>query len=329
MSTSHENQQQRGPPYAPTTAGLGGHPTLATDIPIASIFITLYLISAIANLLTFRKNHRKSHKFLFNILLLQFSLARILTCALRIASAVNPTNINLAIAANIFVNAGILLVYIINLNFAQRILRARQPEIGWNPLFRGTVKILYVLMAMALMLLVSFIVVSTYTLDVELRDVARKVQLAGITYFLGFSALPLLVLGMSYILPVSKRAESFGSGSMVSKTLIVVVSTALCILGAGFKAGAIWETPRPIEHPAWYQEKAAFWVFLFAIEVVILYFFLAVRIDERFWVPDGSSKLKTYRMERAVVREGAELQRRESTSSKARASIDDDKKSLA
>lgn len=279
---------------------------------------------------TFKMNMRKGYKFFFNIFLLQFSMARILTCALRIGSATHPSNISLAIASNIFVNAGILMVYIINLIFAQRILRARQPELGWHPLLRLAFKILYMLIAVALVLLITFIVISFYTLDLELRETARKVQLAGITYFLVFAALPLVVLAITHILPVSTRAESFGKGSMRSKALIVAVSASLCTLGAGFKAGANWETPRPASDPAWYQKKAAFWVFLFAIEVVILYFFLAVRIDQRFWVPNGSSKRRTYILPTEVdVMEEVKMEREESPSSHLRQSTEEEKESLA
>lgn len=326
MLRFHLTSQQ--PPYAPQVAGVGGRPTITTDVPIASVFILLYLVSAVANGVVFRNNHRKGHKFIFNILLLQFSIARILTCALRIGSATHPTNISLSIAAGIFVNAGILMVYIINLVFAQRILRARQPELGWHPVLRAAFKVLYALIAVALVILITFIVISFYTLDTDLRQTARKVQLAGITYFLIFSVLPLLILALSYALPASHRAESFGTGNMTSKALVLAVSASLCTLGAGFKAGANWEPPRPIADPAWYQQKAAFWVFLFAIEVVILYFFLAVKIDQIFWIPDGSGKRRTYRLE-AVSNDDVEIQRRASSSSKGGPWVDDDKDSLA
>lgn len=345
MSASHGNMQQGvsipidmpsrdveltlpKPPYPPQIAGLGGRPSITTDVPIAAVFIFLYLVSLVANAATYQLNRREGHKFVFNILLLQFSAARILTCALRIGSATHPTNVSLSIAANIFVNAGILMVYIINLMFAQRILRARQPELGWHPALRATFKGLYVLIAVALILLITFIILSFYTLDMDLRQTARKVQLAGITYFLVFSALPLLILAVTYALPVSQRAESFGSGSMASKALILAVSASLCTLGAGFKAGATWEAPRPITDPAWYQKKAAFWIFLFAIEIVILYFFLAVRIDRRFWVPDGSRKRKTYKVE-ATESDEVTTPPMVSSSIKESHSVDDDKDSLA
>lgn len=288
------------------------------------MFIVLYAGAVVANMATFKMNMKKGHKFFFNILLLQFSMARILTCALRIGSAYHPSNISLSIASNIFVNAGILIVYIINLIFAQRVLRARQPELGWHPLLRLVFKVLYVLIAVALVLLITFIVISFYTLDMELRQTARKVQLAGITYFLIFSALPLLILAVTYVLPVSPRAETFGAGSMTSKALIVAVSASLCTLGAGFKAGANWETPRPTTDPAWYQKKAAFWLFLFAIEVVILYFFLAVRIDQRFWIPNGSGKRNTYIVE-AVPNEDVKAEQRLSSSGQDRPSMEEEK----
>lgn len=46
------------------------------------------------------------------------------------ATAKNPTNIGLAIAAGIFVSAGVILLYVINLNYAQRVLRGYHPVFG-------------------------------------------------------------------------------------------------------------------------------------------------------------------------------------------------------
>lgn len=326
LSPTSTNQWQ--PPYAPQVAVLGGRPTETTDVPIAAVFIVLYLLAAVANLIIFKTNLRKGHKFYFNILLLQFSMARVLTCALRIGAAYHPANVSLSIAANIFVNVGILMVYIINLILAERILRARQPELGWLSLHRAIMKVLYALVAVALILLITFLVISSYTLDVRLRQTARKIELAGITYFLFFSCLPLTMVAATYTLPVSSRAESFGTGSMASKALIIAVSAGLCTLGAGFKAGANWETPRPVSDPAWYQSKAAFWIFIFAIEVIILCFLLAVRIDQRFWIPDGSGQRRTYSME-ATESDDVKVQRRQSSSIQTEDTHDDDKKSLA
>ena len=59
-----------------------------------------------------------------------FCMARITTYIMRIAWAKKPNNINLGIAASVFVSAGVILLFIINMNYAQRILRGYHPKFG-------------------------------------------------------------------------------------------------------------------------------------------------------------------------------------------------------
>ncbi|KAF2216616.1 hypothetical protein CERZMDRAFT_109454 [Cercospora zeae-maydis SCOH1-5] len=284
----------QGPPYRPQVAGVGGRAMPIPDVPIASVLLVFYVGSAAGNMTILQLNRRKGHKFLLSGLLFGFSMARILTLSLRLGVAYHPTNLSLSIASMIFVNAGILIVYIVDLLFVQRIIRARQPEIGWHPLFRVLFKVVYSLVALALVLVIVFIVISFYTLDTHLKVICRNVRLAAITWLLVVAALPLVLLALTWMLQKSKNAQAFGAGSMVTKSLILATSSSLCTLGAGFKAGVNWQAPRPINNPAWYQSKTSFYVFFFVLEILILYFFLAVRVDRRFHVPDGSSKRRTF-----------------------------------
>ncbi|KAM3423162.1 hypothetical protein BST61_g613 [Cercospora zeina] len=284
----------QGPPYRPQAAGVGGRAMPIPDVPIASVLLVFYVGSAVGNMTILQLNRRRGHKFLLSGLLFGFSMARILTLSLRLGVAYHPTNVSLSIASMIFVNAGILIVYIVDLLFVQRIIRARQPEIGWHPLFRVLFKVVYALVALALVLVIVFIVISFYTLDTHLKVICLDVQLAAITWLLVVAALPLVLLALTWALPKSRNAQTFGAGSLMAKSLILATSTTLCTLGAGFKAGINWQTPRPINNPAWYHSKASFYIFFFVLEIIILYFFLAVRVDRRFHVPDGSSKRKTF-----------------------------------
>ncbi|KXT04549.1 hypothetical protein AC578_8722 [Pseudocercospora eumusae] len=291
--------ETQGPPYAPQVASLGGHPTPVPDVVLCSILIAIYAGSAASNMTIFQLNKRKTHKFLISLALFGFSMARILTCSLRIGLAYHPGNISLSIAAQIFLNAGILIVYIVNLVFAQRIIRARQPGIGWHSVFRAFFKVLYGLVGLALVLVITFIVIQFYTLDHEVREACRDIQLVAITYLLFVALVPLVLLAVTWSLKKSPRAEEFGTEdsfggvdtwSMGGKSVILLVSALLCTLSAGFKAGSQFEDPRPKSDPAWYQSKAALYVFTFLIEILILYMFLLTRVDHRFWVPNGSSK---------------------------------------
>lgn len=254
----------------------------------------------------FQANRRKGHKFIISGALFGFSMARILTLCLRIGTATHPHNVSLAIAASIFVNAGILIVYVVNLVLALRIVRARQPDLGWNQGVRILARALYILVALSLALLITFVVLSFYTLDESLKSACRYVQLACLTYLCVFTVVPFGILGLTYAMKPASNAQTFGSGKMRTKGLIILISTCLCVLNSGFKTGANWQTPRPANDPAWYDSKAAFYIFLFVIEIIVLYFFIAMRIDRRFFVPNGSSKRKSF--EAPVEEEKLEFQ---------------------
>lgn len=244
--------------------------------------------------------------FIISGLLVGFSMARVLTCTLRIVWAAEPHNISLAIAANIFVNAGILLVYIINLLFAQRILRARRPEIGWNQVLRIAFRIVYVLLGAALVLIIVLTVYSFYTLSPSIHSYAFWIQRGAILFLFIVAALPLVMVPLALALPPSS-AETFGQGSVMSKAIILLVGTCLCTTIAGFKVGTVWSAPRPAENPAWYHSKAAFYVFNFTLEILILCLYIGTRVDKRFYVPDGSSKRKSYATaERTDSEDGSE-----------------------
>ncbi|KAH2756807.1 hypothetical protein LV164_000415 [Aspergillus fumigatus] len=285
---------KRGGPYPPHNAALGGLPGVIPDIPICAVFLALYIGFAATNMATLQINRRRSHKFLMSGMLFGFCMARITTLVLRIAWANRQHNVRLAVAANIFVNAGVLLVYIINLLLAQRILRAKQPRIGWNPVLRVAYKVLYALVAAALIMVITATVVSVYTLDRHTQAQCRDVQLAAITLLLVITCLPILHLLVAFLFPRSEQEETFGEGSMASKAITVILSSALCILIAGFKAGANWSTPRPVTNPAWFHSKTAFYVFNFVLEILILCVLALGRIDKRFHIPNGSTKPGDY-----------------------------------
>ncbi|KAI8957181.1 hypothetical protein F5Y11DRAFT_103033 [Daldinia sp. FL1419] len=289
-----EQQRPPGPPYAPTAASVGGVPSIIPDIPICAVFITIYIAFAATNMTIFQMNNRGSHKFIPSVALFGFCMARIVTLTLRIVWANRQTNVRLAMAANIFVNAGILIVYILNLIFAQRILRAKQPHIGWHPALRIAYKVFYASIVCALIMVITSVVLSMYSLDQYTVQACRDVQLTAATYLLIITTLPVFLTAVAYLLPRSPKEESFGDGKMNTKAALVLVTACLCMLNQGFKSGTAWSPRRPLDHPAWYHGKAPFYVFDFATEVLILCVLTLNRIDKRFYVPNGSSKIGHY-----------------------------------
>ncbi|KAI3319561.1 hypothetical protein HD806DRAFT_509372 [Xylariaceae sp. AK1471] len=302
-------QQQAGPPYASRTAGVGGLPSILPDVPISAVFIVIYLGFAITNMTILQVNLRRQHKFIVSGALFGFSMSRIIAFTLRIIWATRQHNVRLAIASNVFANAGVLVVYVINLIFAQRILRAKQPSVGWHPSISIVLKVFYGGIGAALILIIYSIVQGSYTLNPNTLHAVRDIQLAATTYLLVFTTLPLwLLLAAHFLLPKSADEEMFGHGSMRTKVIINVLSTCIAILIAGFKTGTAWETPRPVSNPAWYHSKPAFYVFSFVLEILILSLLTISRIDKRFHIPNGSKQAGDYSRgssEQTTIEKGA------------------------
>ena len=222
-------------------------------------------------------------------------MARIATMVLRLALATRPTNVSLAIAAGIFVNVGILVLYVVNLLLALRIFRATHPHLGWNPTFRKATKASYYSVAVALILVIAFTVLTFYTLDQTKRTAALWIQRVSILYLLLFNIAYLVFFLLSVMIPPAQDGENFGKyGSMRSKLNILSLAGFATLIIAGFRTGTIWSPPQLASNPPWWDGKVAFYLILFGLEVFVLYFLTFTRIDQRFWVPNGSSKRGNY-----------------------------------
>jgi hypothetical protein len=283
MSGAPPGQQAERP------AILGGLPTVGIDIPISAVLIAIYACFAATNMTIFQRNRLRGKRFVISVLLFGFCMARICTLVLRIVWATRQDNFGLTIAAQIFVNAGVLLLYIINLLLAQRILRAKLPHIGWNLIVRYSYKVAYILVGASLAMVITSVVLAAETHNLHIKQQCRDVQLVAITYLLVFTTLTLLHFVALAVLPRSANEENFGQGSMRTKMIVVGASGCLCVIIAGFKTGVLWSPPRTAANPAWYHSRAAFYVFNFVLEITALAFLTIPRIDKRFHVPNGSN----------------------------------------
>jgi Protein of unknown function (DUF3112) len=281
-------------PYAPPVAGSGGIPTVGVDVPISAVFLALFLLSAAAHMTVFQINKRRGHKFIMSGLMFAFSMARSATMVMRIVWATRPHNIRVAIAAQIFTSAGVLLLFVINLIFAQRVTRALHPHFGWTKAFSIAFKALYALIIVMLIMVITTTVQSFYTLNTNTHRIDRDIQLTVGTFltFITFLPLPLVILAL--VVPRKSRVEKFGVGRWRTKIYILLTATTLLVLGAGFRCGVAWERPRPRNQPAWYHAKWAYYFFNFVVEIIVVYLYLLVRVDRRFYVPNGSKRAGDY-----------------------------------
>jgi hypothetical protein len=242
-------------------------------------------------------------------------MSRIVTCTLRIASICLPTDLSLTIAATIFVAAGVLIVFIVNLIFAQRILRAYHPTIGWHRAIKIIYIVLYVMIALTLVVTITSVVQNFYTLRPRTKFIDRALLLYGQTFFAVVSSLPILIVGLALALPHRTRPEKFGAGKMSIKITVLLAGSTLATLGAWYRCGTSWQTPILQSQPMpAYFAKAAFYVFNFGVEILILYFYALMRVDIRFHVPNGAKGAGSYTLGAA---EKGDEEEGDSTSMKA------------
>lgn len=207
---------------------------------------------------------------------------------MRIVWATRPTNISIAIAAQTFVAAGVVLLFVANLIFVQRIIRALHPSTGWHPFFSGGFIALYILIGINLIMLITANVQSFYTLNKNTLRIDRDIQLYGQTYNAIMAFLPISLVIGGLVIPRRTPVEKFGTGRFRSKIYIVLLSSFILTLGAAFRLGTNSKPPRPRNNPAWYHSKACFYVFNLTLEFLAVALYAAARVDLRFHVPNGS-----------------------------------------
>jgi hypothetical protein len=228
-------------------------------------------------------------------------MARTVTCILRIASISIPTNIRLSIAAGIFVAAGVLLVFIINLLWAQRILRAFHPSVGWHRAISIIFTTLYVMIGLTLAVVITATVQNFYTLRPRTKFIDRALQLYGQTFLAVVSSLPILIVLLSLAIPRRSRPEKFGAGKMSVKIAILLAGSTLLTLGAWYRCGTSWQTPVPRSQPLpGYFAKPCFYIFNFGVEILTVYLYAIVRVDLRFHVPDGAKGPGSYAVQESA-----------------------------
>ncbi|RDW69521.1 hypothetical protein BP6252_08541 [Coleophoma cylindrospora] len=276
-----------GGPYMSKNAGLGGRPTKTLDDPITAIFLALFVCGAATHMTILQVNLHRGKKFIMSGLMFGFCMARIVTCTMRLVWASHPTDIPIAIAANIFVAAGVIILFIINLLFAQRIVRAQHPWFAWKKWFSILFLLLYASVIASLIAIITVTIQTFYTLDKNILRIDVDVQHVIATYFAFISFLPIPLIVLRLIVPKKTPTEKFGEGRFRTKVGIVLFCATLLCLGASFRAGTGY-FPRPVNNPAWYHSKACFYVFNFTIEIIVVFTFAALRVDKRFHIPNGS-----------------------------------------
>ncbi|KAL6711167.1 hypothetical protein ACN47E_005698 [Coniothyrium glycines] len=289
-----------GPPYPPPNAGLGGMPSILPDIPISAIFLVAYLVLGVIHIKISKANKGRGHKFIFNGAILGLCKIRIITMSLRMAWAFYPRNTGLTIAANIFVYAGTIILYLVDWFFVQRVIRAQHTHFGWSTGYRIFHRAGLALLIITLLMLIISQVWQNFTLHSNKLSVFHDLSLVAHTYFTIFTIAPAVMVIISLLIPRTE-VEKFGAGRLRNNIKILLVSVFLLSIGQIFRCVLAWIPPTPLRSVQrgnqllpWYLTKACFYCFNFVTEVLVIIMFAVVRVDLRFHVPNGSRKSGDY-----------------------------------
>lgn len=270
---------------------VGGEPSVAIDDPIAAVLLVLFLLSAGAHMAILRLNKQRNLKFVFSGMLFALCLLRSVSLVARIVWASYPKTVSAVIAASVMTQCGSVLIFIVNLFFAQRVLRAYHPRLGWH---RGTGLVVWFLIACVLCCLVMAIVATVhtfYTLNKAARRADRAVQLFAGTYLACLAFLPVPVVALAAVTNRSRRrhrhVEKFGEGRWRAKVGLLVFASLVATLGAAFRVAVNFDG-RPGSDPAWFLSRACYYGFNFVTDLVVSTAYLLARFDRRFVVPDGA-----------------------------------------
>ncbi|KAI2473009.1 hypothetical protein F4781DRAFT_443360 [Annulohypoxylon bovei var. microspora] len=287
-NASSQLVKPQGPPYASTNAIVGGEPAPAVDDPIAAALLLLFLLSAAAHMAVLRVNRRRHLKFVFSGMLFALCLLRGVSLVARMVWASYPRAVSAVIAASVMTQCGSVLIFVINLFFAQRVLRAYHPRLGWS---RGAGVAVWFLIACVMCCLVMAIastIHTFFTLDRRARRADRAVQLFAGSYlaFLAFLPVPVVALAAATH-PRRYHVEKFGYGRWRAKVGLLVFAALVATLGAAFRVGVNFDG-RPGTAPAWFHSRACYYGFNFVTDLIVSTAYLLARFDRRFIVPDGA-----------------------------------------
>ena len=228
-------------------------------------------------------------------LLPAFCLTRVLATSLRMAWACNVQIISLGIAATVFLYVGIVILYVANMAFAQRLLRAQHPHFGWSKSVSIAFQVESVITTAVLIILVSSVIAGHFTHTASSTTSTLQLQKFGATMLALVATLPLLIATSSSLarrhphIKMTKTIDKFGAGSMHGKLAIIVISALLLCISAWFRAGALLAEPSPVNSPQpGYLSKACFYVFILTFEIAVPILWLFTRVDLRFFIPDGA-----------------------------------------
>ncbi|ROT40624.1 hypothetical protein SODALDRAFT_100898 [Sodiomyces alkalinus F11] len=307
-----DNARQYGPPpYTPQGALPGLVPSTTTDIPVSAVLIVLYVSLAVIAVRIIRSNKRRGTPFTPAALFVIIAVLRTLDLSLRIAYAVHQDDVNLAIAATVLSNAGVIVLIILNLLLGPRLMRSffgpRRSATGWRRRISTLPFLMPIpLLPITLIAVINVIILTFFTMDPKVRSDCLTVQRVAVVVFTVLAFIPTPPSLAVALLSSSSTHSGSGlqptaaktgglltrvrhpgsySGSVRTSALVLLTSSLLLTVGAAIRAVMIFSPGRSLSDPAWYHGRPAFYCFNFVIEILVMLLYLLVRFDRRFQIP--------------------------------------------
>ncbi|PHH81289.1 hypothetical protein CDD82_1120 [Ophiocordyceps australis] len=274
---------------APKKPLLGGIPMPNLDVPLSILFLLLFGFGAYFHITTYKANSKRGHKFLLSSLMFDFCMVRVTTFVFRILWAFVPLP-GIILVASIFQNGGAVVIAAVNLFFAQRLVRAIHPHIGWSRIF--SYYSLFLIWTCP-----GITVMNIITISVNHFSVGKPTQLHVTESILKFGscwnmmlvATPLLWVFAACAKP-GPPVENFGQGDFRAKATLLVFSAATMTVGAAVRLTISVNS----QVPEYLLGKDTLYTTQFLLELMTVALYALFRVDLLFHIPNGASKPGDY-----------------------------------
>ncbi|KAJ4377865.1 hypothetical protein N0V83_000695 [Neocucurbitaria cava] len=173
-------------------------------------------------------------------------------------------------------------------------------SIGWSTPYRIFHRGALVCLITTLLMLIIASIWQYFTLNSEKLKILHALFLTGQTYFTAFCFAPAVLVLLSLMIP-RVEIEKFGAGRLRINIIILLVAVAVLSTGQIFRCVTTWIRPTPLldaqGQPVavpWYLHKACFYSFNFVTELIVVAMYALVRVDLRFYIPNGSKMAGDY-----------------------------------
>jgi hypothetical protein len=267
----------------------GGIPTDGTDIPASAVLLVVYLALAVVHGYFFFVKSKKT--FVPQAMTMGFCISRVVSMSLRIAWTADVTNKNIAIASNIFLNAGVLLLYIVNMALTHRFILTIFPHLPTKKTAPYNLAFfLYMGSALPLLILVVvpgvqlFLTSDLNTIHID-RDILRFAQ-CYLTVYVSAPVIAIITSTSIYFF-ASKKASGHSTREVCIRAAVLFVAGSLLIWIQAVKIMQTFYTATPETplNPPWFLRRPILYSGFFLPELLVVIIYAVASIRHRYVMP--------------------------------------------